>query len=31
LRGEGFDLGFVNLGGGLGIPYRSDQPAPPLA
>lgn len=30
LRGEGFDLGFVNLGGGLGIPYRSDQPAPPL-
>ena len=30
LRGEGFDLGFVNLGGGLGIPYRSDRPAPPL-
>jgi diaminopimelate decarboxylase len=29
LRGEGFDLSFVNLGGGLGIPYRSDQPAPP--
>ena len=30
LRGESFDLGFVNLGGGLGIPYRSDRPAPPL-
>jgi diaminopimelate decarboxylase len=30
LRGEGFNIGFVNLGGGLGIPYRSDQPAPPL-
>lgn len=29
LRGEGFELSFVNLGGGLGIPYRSDQPAPP--
>lgn len=23
-------ISFVNLGGGLGIPYRSDQPAPPL-
>jgi diaminopimelate decarboxylase len=30
LRGEGFNIAFVNLGGGLGIPYRSDQPAPPL-
>jgi len=30
LRGEGFNIDFVNLGGGLGIPYRSDQPAPPL-
>ena len=30
LRGAGFDIGFVNLGGGLGIPYRSDEPAPPL-
>lgn len=29
LRGEGFRIGFVNLGGGLGIPYRSDQPSPP--
>jgi diaminopimelate decarboxylase len=30
LRAEGFAIEFVNLGGGLGIPYRSDQPAPPL-
>jgi diaminopimelate decarboxylase len=30
LRADGFKLGFVNLGGGLGIPYRSDQPEPPL-
>lgn len=30
LRGDGFKIGFVNLGGGLGIPYRSDQPDPPL-
>jgi diaminopimelate decarboxylase len=30
LRGDGFDIAFVNLGGGLGIPYRSDQPEPPL-
>ena len=30
LRAEGFAIVFVNLGGGLGIPYRSDQPAPPL-
>ncbi|MCJ7526967.1 MAG: diaminopimelate decarboxylase [Methyloceanibacter sp.] len=29
LRAEGFAISFVNLGGGLGIPYRSDQPAPP--
>jgi diaminopimelate decarboxylase len=29
LRAQGFALSFVNLGGGLGIPYRSDQPAPP--
>ena len=27
---EGFTISFVNLGGGLGIPYRHDQPAPPL-
>jgi diaminopimelate decarboxylase len=30
LRAQGFDIGFVNLGGGLGVPYRSDSPAPPL-
>lgn len=30
LRGQGFPLSFVNLGGGLGIPYRNDQPEPPL-
>jgi diaminopimelate decarboxylase len=30
LREAGFAIDFVNLGGGLGIPYRSDQPAPPL-
>jgi diaminopimelate decarboxylase len=30
LRAEGCGIDFVNLGGGLGIPYRSEQPAPPL-
>jgi diaminopimelate decarboxylase len=30
LRGQGFTISFVNLGGGLGIPYRHDQPTPPL-
>jgi len=30
LRAGGFAIDFVNLGGGLGIPYRDDQPAPPL-
>jgi diaminopimelate decarboxylase len=30
LREQGFHLEFVNLGGGLGIPYRNDQPEPPL-
>jgi diaminopimelate decarboxylase len=30
LRGDGFAIDFVNLGGGLGIPYRSDAPLPPL-
>jgi diaminopimelate decarboxylase len=30
LRAQGFAISFVNLGGGLGIPYRNDQPAPPL-
>ena len=29
LRQEGFTIDFVNLGGGLGIPYRNDQPPPP--
>jgi diaminopimelate decarboxylase len=30
LRGQGFTISFVNLGGGLGIPYRRDEPTPPL-
>jgi diaminopimelate decarboxylase len=30
LRANGFAIDFVNLGGGLGVPYRSDEPAPPL-
>jgi diaminopimelate decarboxylase len=30
LRGQGFAISFVNLGGGLGIPYRRDEPTPPL-
>jgi diaminopimelate decarboxylase len=30
LRANGFAIDFVNLGGGLGVPYRSDAPAPPL-
>ncbi|MGB6908811.1 MAG: diaminopimelate decarboxylase [Methyloceanibacter sp.] len=30
LRADGFAIDFVNLGGGLGVPYRSDAPAPPL-
>jgi diaminopimelate decarboxylase len=30
LRIEGFSIDFVNLGGGLGVPYRSDAPPPPL-
>jgi len=30
LRTQGFAISFVNLGGGLGIPYRNEQPAPPL-
>ncbi len=29
LRGEGHTISFVNLGGGLGIPYRWDLEAPP--
>ena len=30
LRSQGFAISFVNLGGGLGIPYRRDEPEPPL-
>jgi diaminopimelate decarboxylase len=30
LRSDGHTISFVNLGGGLGIPYRWDQDAPPL-
>jgi diaminopimelate decarboxylase len=30
LRGAGLTIDFVNLGGGLGIPYRPDEPEPPL-
>jgi diaminopimelate decarboxylase len=30
LRAHGFAIDFVNLGGGLGVPYRHDRPAPPL-
>jgi diaminopimelate decarboxylase len=30
LRRDGHTISFVNLGGGLGIPYRWDQDAPPL-
>jgi diaminopimelate decarboxylase len=30
LRAAGFAIEFVNLGGGLGIPYRHDEPDPPL-
>jgi len=29
LRANSFAIDFVNLGGGLGVPYRSDEPAPP--
>ncbi len=29
LRIHGFTIDFVNLGGGLGVPYRSDETAPP--
>jgi diaminopimelate decarboxylase len=29
LREEGIAIDFVNLGGGLGIPYRSGEPDPP--
>lgn len=30
LREAGIAIEFVNLGGGLGIPYRADEPPPPL-
>ena len=30
LRGDGHEISHVDLGGGLGIPYRHDQEAPPL-
>ncbi len=29
-RAQGFAIDFVNLGGGLGVPYRSDSAAPPV-
>jgi diaminopimelate decarboxylase len=30
LRADGHDISHVDFGGGLGIPYHADQPAPPL-
>jgi diaminopimelate decarboxylase len=30
LRSDGHDISHVDLGGGLGIPYRHDEEAPPL-
>jgi diaminopimelate decarboxylase len=30
LRGDGHDISHVDLGGGLGIPYRHDEEVPPL-
>jgi len=30
LRADGHSISYVNLGGGLGIPYRWDEQAPPL-
>jgi diaminopimelate decarboxylase len=30
LRGDGHEISHVDLGGGLGIPYREDEDAPPL-
>lgn len=29
LRTEGHNIEFINLGGGLGVPYRPDEPEPP--
>ena len=31
LRAKGFDIRHVDLGGGLGIAYKPDDPAPPIA
>jgi diaminopimelate decarboxylase len=31
LRAKGFDIRHVDLGGGLGITYKPDDPAPPIA
>jgi len=30
LKADGYDIGHVDLGGGLGIPYRTDNDPPPL-
>jgi diaminopimelate decarboxylase len=30
LRGNGFDIRHVDLGGGLGVTYRPEEPAPPI-
>ncbi|KAB7647552.1 diaminopimelate decarboxylase [Polymorphobacter fuscus] len=30
LRGAGHGVSRIDVGGGLGVPYRADQPAPPL-
>lgn len=30
LREDGLTLEFINFGGGLGVPYRNDDPEPPL-
>jgi len=31
LRAKGFDIRHVDLGGGLGVTYRPEEPAPPIA
>src|SRR5207237_1413535 len=31
LRAKSFDIRHVDLGGGLGVTYRPDEPAPPIA
>ncbi|MGH9523329.1 MAG: diaminopimelate decarboxylase [Terriglobales bacterium] len=31
LRAKGFDVRHVDLGGGLGVTYKPDEPAPPIA